>query len=249
MRVLRDSARLACSSFRRLLGVVRANRGLRIFCMLLLAIDVFWIVLFLVVETLWDMGIDDLLLSDRREFSLTSDHSIPEWFNYAQTSLVVVLLAWLARSTREWVYAAFTLVFAVVLLDDSLEIHESVGKYFVRLLDIRPILGLYPKDVGEVIAWAIIGSLVAPLVVWALARSSRAHRGNGLALLLSFGVLLICAVGVDQLYSNFRYSFFGSGNLLDIAEDGGEMIAITTACALTLAVVREVAIGTSPADS
>ena len=57
------------------------------------------------------------------------------------------------------------------------------------------ILGLYPKDVGEVIAWAIMGSLVAPLVVWALARSSRTHRGNGLALLL----LLLVFFGVVML--------------------------------------------------
>jgi len=235
---LLDLVSLAWGSFRRLFGIVWSSPGLRIFIISLLAIDLCWIAFFAVAKGLSNTGINPSLY-EHRELRITTDRSIPEWFNYAKTLLVVVLLGRLWRATTERVYFSMMILFSVVLLDDMLEIHELVGKRFVRLFEMRTLLGLRAQDIGEVITWAILGALVVPLLLAGFARSGRLHRGNGMALLLPFGVLLFCAIFVDQLYSNFWDAFPGAGITLDMIEDGGEMLAITTACAIALGALRE----------
>ena len=162
----------------------------------------------------------------------------PQRINYAQILLVVLLLARLFLSTRQLVYLALTVVFAVVLVDDSMEIHEEGGKYFVKALHLKPLWGMRAVDFGEVITWAIVAAIVMPLVLAGLRFSKRTHVVNGLALMLPFLALVFFALFVDQVYHVLRNAFFGADILLGMLEDGGEMVAITTECALAAALVR-----------
>ena len=203
----------------------------------LFAVDLFFIVYFGVGKTLYEFDRDPFLYN-HKELMITTDGGVPEWFNYLKTLLVVALLVRLARTTWQPIYASLALVFLVVVLDDAMEIHETVGKSLARALDIPRVLGLRGRDVGEVMTWMLLGALVVPLLLLALPRSTRVHRGNGLALLLSFGALVVCGVVVDQL-GPLSDVFHGAGVLLDVVEDGGEMLAITTACALALGAERE----------
>jgi hypothetical protein len=129
-------------------------------------------------------------------------------------------------------------VFGVVLLDDAMEIHEDLGKHLVGVLDLRPMLGVRSRDVGEVITWAMMGVIVLPFVLAGFAFSKRTHVANGLALLIPFGALVFFAVVVDQAFHIYRDLFFGADIILATLEDGGEMIAVSLECALAAVLVK-----------
>jgi len=86
--------------------------------------------------------------------------------------------------------------------------------------------------------WTLLGMLLVPLLIVGFARARREHLRNGLALMVPFAGLLFCVVFVDQLYHSGKHLFFGSGNLIDMVEDGGEMIAITFATAMAGVIAR-----------
>ena len=150
----------------------------------------------------------------------------------------MILVGCLFRSKRQWIYVALAILFALVLADDMLEIHEEGGKYFARALELRPALGLRAVDFGELITWAILGALMVPLILVGLLRSKRTDVENGLVLLVPFGALVFFGMFVDQVYHILRHAFFGADILLGMLEDGGEMIAITMACVLAAALVK-----------
>ena len=79
---------------------------------------------------------------------------------------------------------------------------------------------------------------MVPLILIGLFRSERTHAVNGLALLVPFSALVFFGMFVDQIYHILRHAFFGADILLGMIEDGGEMIAITMACALAAALVK-----------
>lgn len=228
----------AWSRFRDLLRVTRADPLLRQLFIVVLAIDLGWIVWFAFTRLLHLSEVTSYYHKQLKHLLITTEGGYPEIFNYAKTLALVLLLASLAWSNRRLIYVALTVVFTVILLDDSLAIHENFGAYLVWRFDIPKALGLRAQDFGELIIWAILGALLVPLIVAGIVRARPPHRGNGLALLVPFTVLLFCAVGVDQLYGSFGYSFFGASIILDSLEDGGEMIAITTCCAVAAALVR-----------
>jgi hypothetical protein len=229
---------LAWSSFLRLLSVVRSSRYLLALVLALLAVDLFWTLYFGVGKLLHYLERYSTLYY-HKELLITTDGGLPELYLYLKTLVVVALLVRLFQATGQPAYAALGGVFLVVLLDDLMEIHEYVGRNLVPILDLQPISGLRARDVGEVITWAGLGVLVLPLLWFGLWRSDRRHRGNGLAFLIPFGLLLFSAIFIDQLYGDFSDAFFGAGILLDMAEDGGEMVAISLACALALGAWRE----------
>ena len=231
-------ATFAWAGFTRLLEAIRADRALFFIFVTLLVIDLCWILWFGAAKLLYNTGITESLYN-LKQLRITAEGSYPEWFNWAKTLVLVFLLGRMARSTRQWIYGALTILFAVILMDDSLAIHEKAGKYFVRTLELQPVIGLRAQDVGELITWSILGAILLPLILIGLLRSERAHVANGMALLLPFAALLFCAVFVDQLYHIMHDAFFGAGILLDMLEDGGEMIVITTACMVAAALVKD----------
>ncbi len=228
------------STLARLIGVVRGQRGLAVFVATLAAIDLLFIGNYAVTRTLRSQGLDAGFLG-REELRLTADHGYPEIFNYAKNLLVVLALARLARSTRQLVYVALSAVFLLILLDDSLAIHERVGEVFVGAFSLRPALGLRAQDFGELATWALLAGSLTPLLVLGLWRSDARHAGVGLALLVPLVALFAFGVVFDQLYHVLKDSFAGAGILLDTIEDGGEMLAMTAACALALAAERSLA--------
>jgi hypothetical protein len=165
---------------------------------------------------------------------MTADNSLPEWVNYLQLGILVLVFSRLARRRRVLLFAAFAWLFAVVLADDAFGIHETAGRFLADTLELPAPLGLRPHDVGELVAFAVLGLIVVSPLLLGLRRADPASRPTGMALLIPLGCLLLCAVVVDQLYHGYAHSFFGAGILLDVVEDGGEMLAITVTLAVAI---------------
>lgn len=158
----------------------------------------------------------------------TVDGSWPEILNYAQTALCSVALMLAAWRFRSVMALAWALVFAFVLFDDALQYHETVGAWLAQGLALPAIEGLRAVDLGELIAWGLAGMVVAPALAWAFLRTSGTDRGMGLVLLVLFAGLVVFGVGVDMLHVVFP------SPVLLVAEDGGEMMAIALAAAVSL---------------
>lgn len=146
------------------------------------------------------------LLTGREAWNGTFEGSYAEMLGHAQLLLAAVLLMMLWRRQRSPVYAAWAALLLTVVADDFLAIHETVGGWLVRVLDLPDIVGLRPQDLGELAVWAVLGVALLLLLAVAHVRSPAADRritwvlGRLLVLLAVFAVALdMVAVIVERL--------------------------------------------------
>jgi hypothetical protein len=230
---------LMSSAWRRLVELVRVVRGDRMLCVvfgLMFAIDLAWTLWWVWARILDNQG--NHYWYEMKPLRIDADGGYPEWFNYLKTMLLIFLLGRLTWIRRHSIYAALTVTFAVILVDDMMEIHEEGGKYFKKTLDLEPMWGMRAVDFGEVITWLLLGTVLGPLMLIGLIRAKGIDRTNGLALLIPFAALVFFGLVVDQVYHILRDAFPHADVVLGGSEDGGEMLAITLACAMAAALVK-----------
>jgi hypothetical protein len=184
------------------------------------------------------VGNDWILIQQFDLFRIDRDGTLAEWFNYLQTIMCVTLLLGVYRATRQPVYAAWAMVFSIVVADDSLMLHERASHYFVGALGIPALPGLRPHESGELLAWAMIGIVLVGILWWGFARSGRSARIAGAVLALAFAALIFFAIGLDILHVAFAQTGTALYALFAVLEDGGEMLSIGLACALALLLYR-----------
>lgn len=158
----------------------------------------------------------------------TTDGSIQELANYGQAGLCAVFLALVVWKRHSIMALAWCCVFLFVLIDDAFQYHETVGAWLATTFHFPSLGGMRPVDLGELMAWAMAGLVVGPMLAMAFLRCSGNERGMGLVLMACFGALVVFAVGLDMLHVAVQ------SEILMVAEDGGEMIAIALACGVSL---------------
>ena len=243
-----DAPRLTRGRLRRrlshLIGILRDHRDLRALVVGLLLVDALFIGLYAVTRASRALGVDPGPLGDV-PLRITTDGGYPELFSYVKTLLVVVLAGRLAVSTRQPIHAALAAVYGMILLDDAFTLHEDGGEALVGAWGLRPVAGLRAQDLGELVVWALLGTAAAILLAWGIRRSHGVQLELGALHVLPLAALVLFGVGADALYGFAKDAFTGAGLLLDCVDDGGEMVAITAACALALATTRSHAAGGS----
>ncbi|MEE8104190.1 MAG: hypothetical protein V3T86_01495 [Planctomycetota bacterium] len=167
------------------------------------------------------------------------ERSYPELFNYAQVALLVGLLAFTWARSRSPAYLVAMLVFLIVLLDDSLSIHEIWGAWLVHEIKFGPHFGLAAQEIGELMTWCGFGVLLVVPLVWASRRADRRSFAECGVLAGLFGVLLVFAIGVDFVGSTFGKGTEFQSFLYPLIEDGGEMIVLSYTTAFALRLARE----------
>ena len=172
---------------------------------------------------------------DARKYSIGADGGYAEWFEYALLALIVIMLARLALLYRRSLYVAFLLVFIYCLADNSLQIHEDLGRLLAGLLGFEPALGLRAQDFGELAVWVLFGIPLLGFLCFGLLRSDGRHRTVGLTLTAWFLAFLFFGIVVDMLHRH-AMSYGALTHLVGLIEDGGEMAVIVGIFALTLAV-------------
>ena len=189
---------------------------------LLLAADVGFFVMHLVWLALPSPG--------HAFFSLSTDLGYGEWFQYLKTFWMVIILVVLFQRTRHIFYLAWSFFWVYIPLDDALQIHERVG---VWIAESVPFLSGVrdAKDVGELIVYAVVGTLLILLLITAYYRTPRNQRGDSLGLTFFAGLFLFFSVVLDIL-GGLVSAFLPSRLLLygfNFLEDGGEMIVLSFA--------------------
>ena len=154
-------------------------------------------------------------------------------------------------------YGAWAFVYCIVLLDDSLQIHERFGRLLIANFDLPIIFNLREQDTGEIITWT---GLALPILIsfyYGLSRSTQSHRSVGKLFAILFSTLLFFAIGADMIHSAFKQEFFyiepGSVSvlyraisfMLGVLEDGGGMLVLSFTLAFAVTVHRYTMVGPS----
>lgn len=164
-------------------------------------------------------------LFGRKLYSLSYDGGYPEIYQYIKEFWIVLLILSVYAKTKEFGYVLWATVFAYLLCDDAIRIHERVGSKIANNFEFDPIFGLRFQDFGElsvtVIAFVL---LLTPIGVYYLRGSSMFKKitKDLLLLLLIIGFFGVFVDMVGITVSSSRGKF-----VLGIIEDGGEMIAIS----------------------
>ena len=125
-------------------------------------------------------------------FSLELEFGVAESFQYVKLIGVALLLAALWHHRPSWLYAVWALLFGLLAVDDSLALHERLGDWLTRNLNLSEHLpaALPPEGVGEVLGLGCMASLTLPWIVVGHAKACDFVRLRGwilYALVLLYG--------------------------------------------------------------
>lgn len=239
--IYRNAARIRIGLLRLVAGY-RSDRLAQVIILGLVLIDLIFVELYLLKYTLLYFDLNPGVLR-QPYFDLDSDRGYAELFNYLQVAICVALLLDVFTMSRQYIYAAWTLVFSFVLADDALLIHEKAGQYLVSAFALPTLPGLRPVDTGELLTWCIAAAFLLGVLAWAFRNSTPEAIGFGGVFALIFACLIFFGVGVDMAHVVLGRTSYLADRLLVIVEDGGEMLTLTLACASALLLYRRWTIG------
>jgi hypothetical protein len=198
----------------------------------LLAVDLLLIWVHVVLSV---MARADLVIQEvPKALDISEDHGLPEIFNYAKWFVIVTCLVATFRRTRVPLFASLAAIFLLVLLDDSLGIHEHVGDRLVNLTGW--------DQLGELIAFTGLGMISLAILIpglWNLPSAVWPQAVRFIGVLLG---LALCGVVIDFAHASIELLGLPMGRLSDrvlgLVEDGGEMLLASLATAYGVAVWR-----------
>lgn len=208
----------------------RANLAVGLLALLLLA-DALWALVFVAHFHVAAFA------SDRWDLSLEGSYA--EWYGHVIEAAIVVVLLALFRRHGQFHYLAWAATFLYVGIDDTIQIHEHAGVDLVRLLGGHDSqFGIRHQDIGELLSWAVAGAIFG-YVLWRTWRTGSADaKADGLQLAGAFGLLLFCGMFLDTVDRVIDTGWHQILRLMVIAEDGGELVALSLAVASVVAFLR-----------
>ncbi|MGM1030775.1 MAG: hypothetical protein ACQEWM_13030 [Actinomycetota bacterium] len=195
------------------LRAVVSSRSARTLLLILLGTDLFYIVRHIVaVQT------DGSFLH-----FLNTGHGYPEAFQTLQWLWCIGLLLLMVVVLRRWAYAALLPLFAFLLLTDTFGLHERYGRELSEALGLEPAFGLRAQDFGEMIVFVGAALVTIPIALAGLWLASRVDRRHFLRIAGLLAVLIFFGVVLDAVH--IIVGDGGDGDVFNLLEDGGEMIA------------------------
>jgi hypothetical protein len=158
-------------------------------------------------------------------FSLTFAGSYSEFFQYTKEFWIAVLFLILAIQHRKGIYSILSLLFLYLLIDDSLEFHETFGATIAEFFQFTPAFGLRAVDFGELAVSAIFGGLFLVALFTSYLLSSTTARRVARYTIFMVIVLVFFGVFLDmvEIYIEDR----GVSLILRTIEEGGELIVMS----------------------
>lgn len=163
-------------------------------------------------------------LLDSWRFDIQLDRSYPEMFQYLKYACCAVLLILATRQRASWHLLAWASFFVYFLLDDSLGLHETLGRSIGDTFSFQPAWGLRLQDYGETLVTVLAGLFLLGPLAWAYRKGSPQFRKLSHDLILLVLALAFVGVFIDMSQMAVRHSVGKTVNfILRIAEDMGEM--------------------------
>ena len=155
--------------------------------------------------------------------NIAFDFSLGEIFTYGKWAVIVVLLWSVSRRSGNPALMSCAVLFAVMLADDSLQIHERFGEMAVSSETVGGTSWAQAQAIGEILVWGILAVLLLPVVVYGFVKSTREQWRPALQFLGLIALFVLFGGVVDALHQPVANLPFGP-QLADLVEDGGEMI-------------------------
>lgn len=194
-------------------------------------------VLFVVVLYGATFGASEGGLASRihHEIGLSRDRSMGEIFNYGMAFLASVLFFLAFIEIRSPMLLFLSALMGFIWFDDASSYHERFGGWLVANFNLNALPGLRPQDTGEITAWAIAALALLALLLFALHRRRTGDLGILALVMVGFFLLVMCGIVADLLHiaAPGRYNL-----VLNIVEDGGEMLAVAYLASLALSIAR-----------
>ncbi|MCK9795167.1 hypothetical protein M1843_15560 [Isoptericola sp. 4D.3] len=194
--------------------------------------------------------LDDGVATDPSSpWKIDEDRSVAELVASAALLVAAALLARRARTLPQSpVLAAWAAVLLLVVADDLLRIHETVGGAVASRAGLTEAFGLDPQGWGELAVWGVLGAVSLAVLVATFLRSGPTARRVSWWLLGCVGVLGLAAVGVDMLAIVVEPFVAGDVSwVVAMLESAGELVA--AGLFLTVAWCFHRATATVPAPS
>jgi hypothetical protein len=156
--------------------------------------------------------------------SVGTDRGYAERFQYIKECSIALMLLAVAWRTRGVIYVAWALLFAYLLFDDALRLHERAGQRLVTYWDIVPVLGLDARNLGEHAVSLTVGSAFVATMTFCYFRSSNDARAVSRNLILLLAMLVLFGILVDMVPYAIKTLAPRAAMMI---EDGGEMVAMS----------------------
>lgn len=159
-------------------------------------------------------------------WNIDRDWSAGEILNYLKWAALAAVFLTAYLRDRALIMLSLFAVVLILLADDSLQIHETLGPEIVRIFGLHFRFGLAAYTIGPMVIWGALGIAVVALT-WFGWRSATAELKR--ALLPVFGLffgIVFFAIGVDAMHELIDMPKAMKG-VFGIVEDGGEMLMLT----------------------
>jgi hypothetical protein len=160
-------------------------------------------------------------------FSLESESGMAAQYQYIKQVWLSACLVLALLQTRNTAFFGWALIFAFLLLDDLLMIHERFGAVLASTFELPAMFGLRPKDLGEVASAAAVGCVAVALVVTAYLRGRRRARQLSADLMCLLVALAVFGVFFDILHTIAHFRAPALAQVFSLIEDGGEMLVVS----------------------
>ena len=145
----------------------------RVVLLWLLAIDLWFILIHSVGFLLHRAGLAPEIPGI---FVISRDWALPEMFNYLKWVVIIVALLRIALRDRWGTGLAWAMVFLLILADDSLQIHETVGWFIGTWAGLEAVFLIDPADQGELVVFGVMGLSVVLLTLHSFTRAGATSR-------------------------------------------------------------------------
>ncbi|MBC2837987.1 hypothetical protein [Robiginitalea sp. SC105] len=168
-------------------------------------------------------GVRGIFYPTNTFFSIYAEMGLAELFQYFKEFSIFFLLIIHAIKKRRSIFFFWALLFVYLLLDDSLEIHETLGNRIAVLFNFPTLINLGPQHIGEVFVSGIVGLIFLVLIGLSYKYAKPIDKRVSFQLVLLIFLLAIFGVFVDSVHAAVNWG----GSIWGILEDGGEMITMS----------------------
>lgn len=161
-------------------------------------------------------------IPDWQGFRFGKERAVPEVVGYVFTAWAAGLALFLAVAQRQAVLVGWSAVFAVLLADDYLMLHERMAKViFVTLGIPHP----YGQPFGELGWLGAVGLVLVAAIAAGHWFATPEWRAASRVLTVLLGLLVLCGVVIDAFHA-FVPNVKPWNVLFILLEDGGELLLL-----------------------
>ena len=158
-------------------------------------------------------------------FSIEEERGYADIFQFIKEYWIVLVLGFLALRKYSALYLGWFILFFYILVDDTLEIHETLGLSISKQLNFLPVFNLRAEDFGEILVSIFFGSFLLIFIPTAYRFGDRLSRDVSRYLIKMLLALALFGIVFDMIHIAIKSPTLEP--ILGLLEDGGEQIVMS----------------------